>query len=97
MRPKQIRLLSTNELLIKWKDEEETLISLMKLRKYCPCATCAAAREENSKSYIPLFSGDQLKVDKIVQVGSYAISIHWKDGHNTGIFEHAYLKYLAEI
>ena len=53
-------------------------------------------REKQSKTYIPLLMENQDKVAKINQVGSYAISIAWKDGHNTGIYEYPFLKKLAD-
>lgn len=96
MQPLQIKIVEDRDIYIRWSDNSESLINLMKMRKLCPCATCASEREEQSKTYIPLFAGDQIKVKSINQVGSYAISISWKDGHNTGIFEYPFLKYLAE-
>ncbi len=96
MLPIQIKIIGNKDLYVKWDDNSESKISLMKLRKFCPCATCASEREEQSEKFIPIFSGNQLTVKSIQQVGSYAISIHWKDGHNTGIFEFPFLKSLAE-
>lgn len=95
MQPIIIKIIDNKDLLIKWSDDSESKISLMKLRKLCPCATCASEREAQSKNYIPIFAGNQIAVKSIHQVGSYAISIHWKDGHNTGIFEYPFLKYLS--
>ncbi len=96
MKPVIIKVLGQKELLINWDDETETKIELKKLRRLCPCATCATNREEQSESYIPLFSSDQIKVSRIFEVGSYAIGITWNDGHNTGIYEFPYLNYLAK-
>lgn len=96
MQPLLIKIIDNKELLIQWNDDSASMISLMKLRKHCPCATCASEREAQSKTYIPIFAGNQIAVKSIQMVGSYAILIHWKDGHNTGIFEYPFLKYLAE-
>lgn len=96
MNPVQIKIVDNKNLFIKWNDNSESAISLLKIRKNCPCATCASEREDRSNSYIPIFSGNQLQVQKINSVGSYAISIQWKDGHNTGIFEYTFLKFLAD-
>lgn len=96
MQPVQIKIKNSKELFIKWNDNAESTISLLKIRKMCPCATCASERDTQSKTYIPVFSGNQLLVKNIQQVGSYAISIHWMDGHNTGIFEYPFLKSLDE-
>ena len=96
MLPIQIKIIGNKDLYVKWDDNSESEINFMKLRKFCPCATCASEREEQSETFIPIFSGNQITVKSIQQVGSYAISIHWKDGHNTGIFEFPFLKSLAE-
>lgn len=96
MYPVQIKIINSKELFIKWNDASESIISLLKMRKMCPCATCVSERDEQGKSYIPIFSGNQLSVKNIQQVGSYAISIHWMDGHSTGIFEYSFLKSLVE-
>jgi DUF971 family protein len=96
MKPTTIKMIDGKALFVKWNDDSESMINLMKMRKFCPCATCASEREEQSKNYIPIFSGNQIQIKSITQVGSYAISIQWKDGHNTGIFEYPFLKYLAD-
>lgn len=96
MQPVQIKIVGNKDLFIIWDDRSESSIGLLKMRKLCPCATCASEREEQGRTYIPIFSGNQLAVKSIQQVGSYAISVHWKDGHNTGIFEYPFLKSLAE-
>ncbi|MDP2302058.1 MAG: DUF971 domain-containing protein [Ignavibacteria bacterium] len=95
MKPVQIKLVSTEKLFIKWDDGEEQIIALQMMRRMCPCATCMAEKDKESLTYIPLYTFDQLKIENISVVGSYAISIAWKDGHNTGIYEFPYLKSLS--
>jgi DUF971 family protein len=95
VQPVTIKILDKNKLFIKWDDDSESVIGLEKLRKLCPCATCVTERDKQSKSYIPILSENQVKVFNISQVGSYAISVTWKDGHNTGIYEYPYLKKLG--
>ncbi len=96
MKPVSIEVQKQNELLVNWDDDTFSKIGLKKLRRYCPCATCVMGREQESKTFIPLFTADQIKVLKIFEVGNYAIGITWKDGHNTGIYEFPYLSYLAK-
>jgi DUF971 family protein len=96
MKPVQIKLIDKKKLFIRWDDETESEIGLEKLRKRCPCATCLAEREKLSKSYIPVLNENQVKIANINQVGSYAIGVAWKDGHNTGIYEYPFLKKLAD-
>ncbi len=95
MVPVQIKITEKKNLSIKWDDGSESLIEIKKLRKFCPCATCVSEREEHGKFYIPIVSDDQIKIKSIEQVGSYAIGITWKDGHNTGIYEYGFLRKLS--
>ena len=92
----QVRLVDQNNIVLKWDDNTESSISLNKLRKYCPCATCMTEREGQSKSFIPIFHSGQTRVFKINKIGNYAIGILWEDGHNTGIYEFPFLKNLSE-
>ncbi len=96
MSPLQIKVIDNKDLFIKWDDGSETIISLLSLRKNCPCATCMSEKEKQSNTYIPLYSSDQLKVLDIQMIGYYAIGITWKDGHNTGIYEFHFIKSLIE-
>ncbi|MDP3150896.1 MAG: DUF971 domain-containing protein [Ignavibacteria bacterium] len=96
MKPLQIKT-SQNQLLeVKWEDNSVSGISFQTLRKFCPCATCDEEREKHGDNYFPLFMLDQVTIDSIVPVGSYGITIKWKDGHGTGIYEFPYLINLTE-
>lgn len=95
MQPAKIKIIENKYLWIKWSDDTESKISLQKMRKLCPCATCLAERDNQSKDFIPLLLGNQTTVSGIEAVGSYAIQINWQDGHNTGIYEYPFLKNLA--
>lgn len=96
MKPVNIKVKEKTKLLIHWDDGSDSEISLKKMRDKCPCATCVAGREKQSKSFIPIYLDSQIKVAQINPVGSYAISIVWKDGHNTGIYEYPFLRQLSE-
>jgi DUF971 family protein len=95
MQPVSIKLLE-KRLQIVWNDNSESLIKLANLRRFCPCAACASAKGEQSKSYIPIYSDQELAIKNIQPIGNYAIGIIWADDHNTGIYDYAYLKQLAE-
>jgi len=97
MIPVQIKVIDKKKLFIKWDDNTESEIGLEKLRKRCPCATCLTEREKQNKSYIPILQDKEVKISDINQVGSYAIGIVWKDGHNTGIYEFPFLKKIADL
>ncbi len=96
MYPILIKVDNKKELLIKWNDGTSSKIGLEKLRKNCPCAVCTAQKERQGLSYIPILHENQKKIENVKQIGSYAISIIWKDGHNTGIYEFTYLTKLAQ-
>ena len=83
-------------LFVKWDDGSENRIKLADLRRNCPCALCAAEREEQGSLYIPIFSDEQLTINNIELVGNYAVGISWKDNHNTGIYNFEQLKRLSE-
>ncbi len=91
MTPVQIKI-KNQSLYIRWDDNSESLIKLANLRRECPCALCEAERKEQSTSYIPIYSAEQLNIKNIQIVGSYAIGINWKDEHNTGIYTFDHLK-----
>ena len=96
MIPTQVKVLHQSKLVLKWKNNSETSIPLEKLRKLCPCASCMAERDNQSKSLIPIFFSSQIKVVSIIKIGNYAIGISWEDGHNTGIYEFQFLKNLSD-
>ncbi len=96
MKPVNIKVKEKIKLLIHWDDGSDSEISLKKMRDKCPCATCVAEREKQSKTFIPIYLDSQIKVAQINPVGSYAISIVWKDGHNTGIYEYPFLRLLSK-
>ncbi len=96
MIPTKISLNKDGILYIKWDDGNETNINSKSLRRFCPCATCASLRDTQSKNFIPIFGLDQITIVEINKVGSYAISIKWKDGHSTGIYEFPYLKLISK-
>lgn len=96
MQPTKIKLIEKKKLLIIWNDGNDSQLELRDLRKRCPCATCLAERDKQSKMYIPLFAENQVTVKSINQVGNYAVQLTWNDGHNTGIFEYNFLKKFSE-
>jgi DUF971 family protein len=57
----------------------------VRLRDLCPCAGCV---EEGTgrKLLNPATIPSNIRPERIDAVGSYAVQIHWSDGHNTGIY-----------
>jgi DUF971 family protein len=96
MSPLKIQVKDKKYLYLLWDDKTESTITLLSLRKNCPCANCAADRHSRPAGYIPLLSEAHLTLVKIEPIGSYAIRFYWKDGHNTGIYEYGLLKQLGK-
>jgi DUF971 family protein len=92
MSPKKIKVKDKKNLYILWDDSSESDISLVKLRKNCPCAYCVTERQKRSVNYIPLLSEVQLTLKDIKIIGSYAIQLVWQDGHDEGIYGYDYLR-----
>lgn len=91
MKPIKIKVREKEYLDITWDETGLKSIKLSNLRSNCPCALCHAEKDEWSASYIPLYTKEQLAITKIKIVGTYAVSIEWEDGHNTGIYDYDYL------
>ena len=87
MKPLKLKV-EDNSLIIEWDTGNKSGIKLTDLRRACPCAECAAERETQSSSYIPLYSDEEIKLENIDVVGRYALSLKWKDGHSTGVYEY---------
>lgn len=87
--PIQLKKTENNSLSVKWNDDSVTEITLTKLRDECPCVNCKG-ESVIFESYIPIKShfkaAGYYEIEKIETVGNYAISIKWKDGHDTGIY-----------
>ena len=96
MRPVKIKVREKEFLDIKWDNGVLKSIKLSNLRHNCPCAICNAEKDEWGSKYIPIYTKEQLTITKISMVGTYAISIEWKDGHNTGLYDFEYLQSLFE-
>jgi len=55
------------------------------LRGQCACAQCV--NEWTGERILdPDSISAEIVVDKMEMVGSYAVRIHWSDGHNSGLY-----------
>ncbi|MHC1766831.1 MAG: gamma-butyrobetaine hydroxylase-like domain-containing protein [Verrucomicrobiia bacterium] len=97
MRPLDVQQIG-EELAIKWDDGSEGYVSLKKLRRFCPCATCKGEMDVMGHVYkgpdLPLTSA-AFQLRRITSVGGYAVQPVWGDGHATGIYSYDYLKRVA--
>ncbi len=78
------------ELVITWDEEHVGSYPARELRLRCQCAAC---RDELTGR--PLLEPDTVPHDvralAVDLVGSYAIRIHWSDGHASGIYPYEFL------
>jgi DUF971 family protein len=85
-----------HELRISWADEHMSVYPLDALREACPCAVCRGGHElmgrEHDPNLIELKPARSYRVEKIQQVGNYAIQLWWDDGHGAGIYTWDYLR-----
>lgn len=76
---------------LNWNDGRQSLVSYRDLRFLCPCANCVdegTGRRIITKEKV----AEDVRPLKVQTVGNYAISIHWSDGHQTGIYSYDYLR-----
>lgn len=90
-----------DKLLIHWSDGTLREYGTWELRKGCPCATCREKRDQPPPpaSVLPVISAAEaqpLKIAGMKPVGSYAYSIAFSDGHNTGIYTLELLRQLGK-
>lgn len=69
-----------------WDGQNESISLPYKyLRSECPCAAC---KDEWTGARIldPATIADDIKIEDMELVGSYALKIGWSDGHGSGLF-----------
>ena len=86
---------------IEWKDGHRSAYSFPFLRDACPCALCNEEREKDGRQpgdpikpvagALPMFKA-AARPTEVKPVGKYAISFHWNDGHEHGIYSWTYLR-----
>ncbi len=93
--PLQIIEESDSAVSIVWSDGVETLYEAAILRRACPCAGCVN-EWTGEKQLDDAQIADDISFKNISIVGRYALSFHFSDGHDTGIFSFAFLRKLSE-
>lgn len=83
------------ELVIRWNDGLESHYTFAGLRAVCPCVLCQGGHANMGRPADRLLlqraQNDDLNLEAIVPVGSYAVQLRWNDGHDTGIYTWTYL------
>ncbi|MEM1347563.1 MAG: DUF971 domain-containing protein [Myxococcota bacterium] len=72
-------------LYVTYSDGLEAAYPTVFLRGYCPCARCQGHGGGPPKWVQPM-RREQVTVENVTPVGTYAMSIIWGDGHDTGIY-----------
>lgn len=76
---------------ITWADQHRSSLPHELLRGYCPCASC-----QGHSGSILFRAGGNLVMKSLEQVGNYALSFAWADGHDSGIYTFRYLRALGD-
>lgn len=84
--PSNIRAHQAEQVLeITWPDGSVDRLPYRALRAECPCASCQD--EWTGERIIQVeHVREDIKLDGLEMVGSYAIQPTWSDGHSTGIY-----------
>lgn len=89
--PIEIARLAQTGIRIRWSDGHQAVYPHSYLRENCRCASCI--HEWSGERLIPAGSiPEDIAPTQIQAIGHYAVSIHWSDGHDTGIYPFDFLK-----
>ena len=91
---KEIHQQDDRTLSIVWTDGRRSLYDVVELRRQCRCAHCVDEVTRQRK-LDPEDVAQSVRPTTIESVGSYAISIHFSDGHKTGIYPYGLLRQLG--
>ena len=92
--PREITRANQHDVKIIWQDGHESVYPARELRLKCPCAGCIDEMTGTLRIIATSIPQDvhPLKIDLI---GRYAITLHWSDGHHTGIYSFELLRKLC--
>ncbi len=83
-------------LVIRWNDGADCEYPFAGLRAICPCVSCKGGHAHMGgppdKELFRQAQNDELNLDSVEAVGSYALQFFWNDNHNTGIYTWGYLR-----
>lgn len=86
-------------LAVRWKEGAESVVSLARMRRSCPCAQCAGEPDVTGAirrpMQAPALHAQSFEVRSLERIGSYAIAFEWGDGHRTGIYSWDLIRHLA--
>ena len=92
--PVEIGRANQHDVRIKWQDGHESVYPARELRMSCPCAGCV-----DEMTGALRIIGTSIPQDvhplKVELTGRYALTVHWSDGHHTGIYSFELLRKLC--
>ena len=89
--PTEIGRANQHDVRIRWQDGHESVYPARELRLACPCAGCVDEMT-GAVRIIGTSVAQNVHPLKIELTGRYAVTIHWSDGHHTGIYSFDYLR-----
>jgi DUF971 family protein len=97
-----LKLVDPARLQIAWSDGQVRQYAVRELRDQCPCASCRERRTapEPPPTTLPVLSPAEtqpLRITSMQPTGRYAYSIHFSDGHDTGIYTLELLRELGSL
>jgi ATP-binding protein involved in chromosome partitioning len=95
LEPEKTEMSPSGDLLIYWPDAHKSIYRPHTLRVHCACASCV---DENTgrKTLDPRTIIPDIRITAIGNVGRYALSPRFSDGHSTGIYSFKRLRQLCE-
>ena len=89
--PREVARANQHDLKIIWQDGHESVYPSRPLRLACPCAGCVDEITGEIR-VIPAYMPTDVHPVNVSLIGHYAITIHWSDGHHTGIYSFELLR-----
>ncbi|MCC6488280.1 MAG: P-loop NTPase [Candidatus Hydrogenedentes bacterium] len=84
-----------NAIQVRWSDGYQAILSAHDVRCACPCAVCVdeyTGAKLLDHTQVPF----DVTVESVQELGNYAVSFAWSDGHTTGIYSWEFLRALAD-
>ena len=72
-------------LMIHWSTGDVKKYDIVHLRKNCPCALCVDEKT-GKRTMNPNLIKDSVRPLVVKSIGNYALTIHFDDGHKTGLY-----------
>jgi len=83
--PSDIRAVRDEQVLAVSWGQQQAKYEFAALRGQCECAQCV--NEWTGERILdPASIRADISIEKLELVGSYAVRIHWSDGHSSGLF-----------